>query len=431
MKHKLIYIICIAFVVLAVLTGFSASQNRKHREELALKAEKSVEVLFQDKKQTTPKLDLKQKNIELAQKKVDQVQDKKKATSLNKKLSLLSQYIKYQDKINAYFVEGICQSDINQDQLAKDEVSLRKLPVPYVKLLEPQLNKVKAQVQAMNDAIASTKALFNDEAMNNVKDDANSDSYQAALDKVNALPQKNLVETYTPVLEKVNQFLLEKEKIARQRIEAQRQAALAQALAEAKAAKEQAEKDAQRNALIQASNVKIQGIPYYNQNSEGLPNGCECTSLMMALHYKGYAKDLNLHQFVDACPRSDNPHLGFIYPMDSYAPYKVVHWIAPDALSKFGSNYGTVVDISDCSTDALKAEIDQGNPVVFYATYGFRDAKGWDGEVPTNLHVMLLIGYNPVSNSYIVSDPVLGELVVSAQRFEAIFAYNRFAISVR
>ncbi|MEG0093528.1 MAG: C39 family peptidase [Erysipelotrichaceae bacterium] len=431
MKHKMIYLFCLGFIVVAVLTGFSASQNRKHQEELALKAEKSVEVLFQDKKQTTPKLDLTVKKVERANKKVAQVHNDKIAKTLRKKLSLLSQYIKYRDKINAYFVEGVCPVDINQSQIAKDEVSLRKLPAQYVKLLEPQLNNAKLQIQAMNDAVASMKALYKDEAMNDLNDNINRDMYHAAYDKLDALPQKSLIEKYRPFLEKADQFLLEQEEIARQRIEAQRQAALAQALAEAKAAKEQAERDAQQNALIQASNVKLQGMPYYNQNTAGLPNGCECASLLMALHYKGYAKDLNLNQFADACPRSDNPHLGFVHSMNSYYPWNVVHWIAPDALSTFGSNYGTVVNISGCSTSALKAEIDQGNPVVLYATYGFRDANGWDGEVPLNLHVMLLVGYNPISNSYIISDPILGELIVSSQRFEAIFAYNRFAVSVR
>jgi uncharacterized protein YvpB len=43
--------------------------------------------------------------------------------------------------------------------------------------------------------------------------------------------------------------------------------------------------------------------------------------------------------------------------------------------------------------------------VVIYLTYDFLEPYNWSRGVPKNLHVMLVTGYNTITNQYRITDP--------------------------
>lgn len=180
------------------------------------------------------------------------------------------------------------------------------------------------------------------------------------------------------------------------------------------------------------NSVILRGVPRINQK-EGVLNGCEVASLLMGLQYKGYHQGMTLKQIAEAVPKTDDPHTGFILDIWDLLPLNQLHWIAPDALSKFGKRYyDGVIDISGASVEDLKREIDNGNPVVVYGTYYFQHPKSWCGEVPTNLHVMLMIGYNKRTGNIILIDPWGGiEIVVSGNMFATQYNLMKYAVAIR
>lgn len=180
------------------------------------------------------------------------------------------------------------------------------------------------------------------------------------------------------------------------------------------------------------NNIILHGVPRINQKL-GVLNGCEVACLLMGLQYKGYNKEMSLIEFASMVPKSENPHTGFVLDIWDIMPTDKAHWIAPDALSKFGKQYyDGVCDISGASIEDLKSEIDHGNPVVIYATYQFQCPKGWDKEVPINLHVMLMVGYNRRTGDIVVNDPWDGvELIVSGHAFSTQYNRMRYAVVIR
>lgn len=60
-------------------------------------------------------------------------------------------------------------------------------------------------------------------------------------------------------------------------------------------------------------------VPYIKQYAAGAFMGCQVTSLLQALHYKGYATNYNLKSFLRVTPlvTDGNPNNGF-----SHTPYE-------------------------------------------------------------------------------------------------------------
>ena len=127
----------------------------------------------------------------------------------------------------------------------------------------------------------------------------------------------------------------------------------------------------------------------------------------------------------------NNPHKGFIYSVYNYEPVNVSHWIAPDALAKFGSNFSEVIDISQTPADDLKYYIENGNPVITYVTASFKPPIITTQEVPLNLHVVLLTGFNNKTDEYIVLDPYFGRMVIKKSQFENSYNYLKYAVVVK
>lgn len=177
--------------------------------------------------------------------------------------------------------------------------------------------------------------------------------------------------------------------------------------------------------------IELTKVPFVSQKDSKIYNGCEAASLLMALKYKDLLLDYDLKKFVEEMPKHDfDPHQGFIHDIYSYEPRNVVHWIAPDALSKFANKYTKATDISGSSVDELKLRIKNNEPVIVYVTSEYKDAKFTSFEVPLNLHVVLLVGYNQVDGSYIVMDPYYGKQVIDKAVFEKSYNYLKYAVSV-
>lgn len=189
------------------------------------------------------------------------------------------------------------------------------------------------------------------------------------------------------------------------------------------------EEKIRREAEIEEAWVVLE-TPYISQSKFEVFNGCEAASLLMGLQYKGYLKDISFYSFVDNMPKSeDNPHEGFVGDIYDREPQDIPHWIAPDALAKYGksaSGNNGVVDITGYSIEQLKKEIDNDNPVIIYITGGNLDnPRDWTEEIPLNLHIVLLIGYNPITKQMVVNDPwtrsLDGKMYYNEERITEIY----------
>ncbi|WP_407857143.1 C39 family peptidase [Enterococcus hailinensis] len=190
------------------------------------------------------------------------------------------------------------------------------------------------------------------------------------------------------------------------------------------------------NAIQDSSaNYVLLNAPYINQNSAGMPMGCEAASLLQALQLKGYAKNYNLKSFIKEMPLAadNNPNNGFAGRPD-IVMNNVYQSIFPAPLANWGNKYGKAVNISGSSTATLKQELNNGNPIVVYVTLNFANPQYgsyfW-GTGINNAHVMTLDGYNSNNNTYHVSDPNAGKYWVSASKFETSYNLKKYAVVIR
>ena len=184
-------------------------------------------------------------------------------------------------------------------------------------------------------------------------------------------------------------------------------------------------------AIYKNEFIELKEVPFISQKEAEIYNGCEASSLLMALQYKNKLLDYDLKKFVEEVPKHKyDPHQGFIHSIYDYAPRDVVHWIAPDALSRFALNYGMAEDISGSDVEDLKGYIRNNTPVIVYVTANFKEANFTEGEVPLNLHVVLLIGYNQVNGDYAIIDPYYGRQEIEASAFEKSYNILKYGVAI-
>ncbi|GKU77000.1 C39 family peptidase [Paenibacillus sp. L3-i20] len=172
-----------------------------------------------------------------------------------------------------------------------------------------------------------------------------------------------------------------------------------------------------------------------------LPNGCEITSLTAVLNYYGYEADkldmADNYLPKEAWTRKDGKLFGpdpyKAYAGDprkqpggffSYAPPIVA--AADKYLSAFGGVLSTE-DISGSSRNDILQKLDKGIPVVTWTTLDMSPPKlnySWyfndTGELftaPTNLHVVVLNGYDAESNTVHVMNPLKGQVTYNSDIF--------------
>ncbi|MEG1176984.1 MAG: C39 family peptidase [Ruthenibacterium sp.] len=165
-----------------------------------------------------------------------------------------------------------------------------------------------------------------------------------------------------------------------------------------------------------------------------LPNGCEGTSLAMVLRYFGYSADkvdIALH-YVPRAPIAEtfdgtsgpDPHLAYAgNPLEEERAYYCFAPPIAEAANLYLEKHGqkaTAHDITGATKCMLMNCLCAGQPVILWATLGFRDPclgeMQWtlpNGTLYTaysNLHCIVLTGYD--RDYFYVSDPLFGELTL-------------------
>ena len=379
--------------------------ERLRKENIIINAQKNVANLYDEA--DIPKNDISDEEINQVIIDVNLVEDEEIKSTLLKQINEVNEYRSVLKNIDSLFIDNVLISTTNDNDIKMLQDSIDKLQDKWKNDCNEKLNNMRKQRSNILDADKKVKALFSDSKLTIVKTNVTRNKYNSVKNVVNKLPQKDLKKKYNEDLDKVLKEIEEREEKARK----------------------EAEEKARKEAEIKAAWVKLD-VPYISQNKNQIYNGCEAASLLMGLQYKGYLKDASLKYIADEMPKSeDDPHIGFVRDIYGFEPRDVPHWIAPDALAKFGrsiSGNNKIKDITGTNVEGLKKEIDKGNPVIIYATGGnFDDPINWVEEVPKNVHVMLLVGYNPKSNQMLINDPwtktSTGQVYISLDRFTTIY----------
>ena len=167
--------------------------------------------------------------------------------------------------------------------------------------------------------------------------------------------------------------------------------------------------------VCELPSYNVINVPYISQLSPVYAVvGCEATSLLMGMHAKGYATNIDLRTFLDNMPKhSSNPAKGFVgSPYKADKSKKTRTTIYPAPLAAYASQYGEVSDFSGSSPLDIQAEVLHGNPVVIYATmrwekpyYREYSIEGETQTLLSNNHAVLISGYNANTNEYYITDP--------------------------
>ena len=171
------------------------------------------------------------------------------------------------------------------------------------------------------------------------------------------------------------------------------------------------------------------------QNPE-LPNGCEVTSLTIALNYAGFEinkKDLSDQFLPKGEIEETSPYEAFIGdPSDPDAWYCCSPVILKCADAYFESieSEEMAMDLTGCEFDTLTSMIDSGKPVIVWGTLRIQPPQtlgySWHikgEEIPryANLHCLVLTGYDKEKNVVYMSDPLVGNTTYRLDAFERVF----------
>lgn len=390
-------------------------EERLRKETLITNAQNQVATLYNEN--NIPKDNITEEEIKESILTIDLVEDEEIKTILQTQINEINSYRIILTKIDTLLVNDILISNYKNEDIIELENMIITLKEEWKSECSSKLDTIKLQKDNIEDADNKVKVLFSDDNLTKVKNNVTRSKYNSAKKAVNNLPQKDIKEKYNEPLNKVLIKVEEKEEQARREAEAK-----------AEKARKEAEEQARKEAEIREAWIELKA-PYISQNLQQIYNGCEAASLLMGLQYKGYQKGTTLKEFADKMPKSDDPHKGFVRDIYDREPTDLPHWIAPDALASYGqsmSTSSTVQNITGSSVETLVKELQNNNPVVVYITGGyFDDPVNWIEEVPNNVHVVLLTGYNPVSKQMIVLNPWTknnnGRVYITESRFTKIY----------
>ena len=197
-------------------------------------------------------------------------------------------------------------------------------------------------------------------------------------------------------------------------------------------------KNASTSKKVKLNVPLIKQIPSY-------PTGCEAASATMLLRFYGY--NVSLDQMVAAIPRENlYKENGRVYgpsiyekfvgdPRQTYTDarpgYGAFSPVITKSLNSVIAGKGgkhTAKNISGCSFSTLLSHLNNGRPVIVWATakmqtpkyvnsWYIKDASGKETyfEYPRGTHVMVLSGYD--SNFVYITDPIYGNVKYSHSSF--------------
>lgn len=293
---------------------------------------------------------------------------------LSKSVNRYKNYSDLANRINTIYINSILEGTTTDKEIQVIEKQYNQLDKKYQVRLKPSIEDIKKQKENINIVEDNINKLFDDENKTIVKENITIEIITDCYKRLELIPQENIKNKCRTYLDYAKNIVSEREK-----------------------------------AKIEAAWKKL-NVPYISQNKNNILNGCEAAALLMALKYKGYLQNMTLTEFVKYMPISKNndPYEGFTHDMYSLQPLTIPHWIAPPPLAKFGrdiSGNQNIIDATNYTLDALDKEIDNNNPVIIYIIAKFNEPKETVEGAPRNLHVMLLTGYNKLTNEHYIVDP--------------------------
>ena len=342
-------IICILIILCCAMIGIGAGywyanqldqkEKEKIEEQTMSQAQKMLSQLYQDKEKTTPRLDITEKELDALQTCIEKMTNRKEKKQLEKQFQKIKSFYHLQQTLNHFFEGDVIKKEIVKTDLLEYQKKLEKRSQVEQSLLIGKLNQGLEQLTQTETAISKLRGLFQDEKLSQVRESVNQKEYEDVYQFRKNLKQRWVLSNYEEKFQLVSEYLTKKEEEAERKAAEERERQRQIVLAEQRRKEEEQRK-------IEEAYVEITGIEFINQRTNQVLNGCEATSLLMALHYRGYATNHNLVSFANEMPKHDtDPHQGFIHSIFDLEPKNVTHWIAPDALARFGSQYATTTNI--------------------------------------------------------------------------------------
>lgn len=173
-----------------------------------------------------------------------------------------------------------------------------------------------------------------------------------------------------------------------------------------------------------------------------LPQGCEVTSLAIAMKYKGYGTDIdNLKCYLadnflpkaasNAYDKASEFFLGnprFGYPDGLYCFEGAILKTLAAYNESRQNDQVLYSDITGIPTEELYSGIESDIPVILWVTTDWKDPD-YNGSYYQNLHCVVLTGYS--DNVVQIADPLQGIVYVARDRFEYVWeAMGRRAIAI-
>ncbi len=389
---KIITICTLVLIILSTILGiiylYILNDEKNYINEQNSIYKNSVELfnnLFVDIEHEIPNSNITLNQLEKVKNELDKISLDKEDYVKNKedmiyKLEELKEYILVKEELYSYFDDDILSKDIDKYTIDSITSKYNNLKSNYKSLLEDKINLMNEEYNNISKLKELVTSLFTSEDRVKVSKNATRKKYNEALKLLELIKQEEIKIEEKKYLDIVLKELERREE------------------------EEALEKERQK----EIDNAwKILDVPYISQNQNNVLNGCEVASLLMALQYKGYLRDMDLWTYAENLPKSDDPNTGFTHSIFEREPLDVPHWIAPEPLTKYGieTSGAEVINITGSSIDDIDKEILNGNPVVIYLTSKMNDPKEFVEGAPINLHVLLLTGYNTITNEHLIIDP--------------------------
>ena len=296
--------------------------------------------------------------------------NKESKNRMIKDLSEYKGYISLKKEILSNYIGEAIVIDLTNENINNYDKRANILNDKYKKELTPYIDDMRKQRSYIDSIETRINELYTD---NNLKENVEKNTIESIKQDLEKLPQQDYANKKIELLNEAINIINERERIK-----------------------------AINNAWVNLN------VGYISQNHNNVLNGCEAASLLMALQYKGYLVNTSLYDFATNMPKSTDPYQGFTYDIYRGEPYDVPHWIAPEPLANYGksaSGNQNIINGTGMSIDELDRELDNGNPVVIYLTAKFKTPRDWKEGAPTNLHVLLLVGYNKITGVHTIVDP--------------------------
>ena len=187
------------------------------------------------------------------------------------------------------------------------------------------------------------------------------------------------------------------------------------------------------NSLSKAAKLNVKNI----LQNPALPNGCEVTSLAIALNYHGFnvtKETLSDDHLPKGAIGKTSPYVAFIgNPRNDNSWYcysPVIVKCAKNYLTAQNADYEPM-DLTGSSPSALYTQVANGHPVIFWATLSMSSPKYYTPDWNINgvhytkyenLHCMVLTGYDMEKKLVYVADPLRGNVTYNMSTFETRYA---------